>query len=160
MIKSVTRRSALKICAILGGLGLLTAMQDAPVGADAAASGAASLEQAVARYDEAWNARDATALNQLLAPDYVYFTSRGAVWSRTRWLEFMLSPKYVLNAAKRSEIAIHQTGDAAVVSTRWIGNGSYDGRVFDDDQRCSIGLARTGGTWRILSEHCTQITPR
>lgn len=72
----------------------------------------------------------------------------------------MLSPNYTLNAAKRSEIAIHRTGDAAIASTRWIGNGSYDGRPFDDDQRCSIALARTGGTWRILSEHCTQIVAR
>jgi ketosteroid isomerase-like protein len=150
----------LRLGAILGALVLLPALQDVPAGAGAGAQGAASAEQAIARYDEAWGARDPAALDGLLAPDYVYFTSRGGVWPRERWLQFMLSPKYALNAAKRGEIAIHRTGDAAVASTRWTGNGSYDGRPFDDDQRCSIALARAGGTWRILSEHCTQIAPR
>lgn len=160
MIKHVTRRFGVKLGAMLGGLVLLTAAQTDAPGAGAAPAGAASVEQAIARYDEAWGARDAAMFEALLAPDYVYFTSRGATWSRQRWLEFMLSPKYALKAAKRGEIAIHRTGDAAVASTRWTGNGSYDGRPFDDDQRCSIALARTGGAWRILSEHCTQIVPR
>jgi ketosteroid isomerase-like protein len=155
MIKDATRNLGLKLGAVLGTLVLLTAAQEAPAGAGAQSPGASSVEQAIARYDAAWNARDAAALGGLLSPDYVYFTSRGAIWPRERWLQLMLSPSYTLNAAKRSEIAIHRTGEAAIASTRWIGNGSYDGRPFDDDQRCSIALARTGGTWRILSEHRT-----
>jgi len=67
------------------------------------------------------------------------------------------SAKYILNSAERSEIAVYRTGKTAIVSSRWKGQGSYDGEEFRDDQRCSIVVAQEGGRWRVLSEHCTQI---
>lgn len=86
MIKDATRNLGLKLGAVLGTLVLLTAAQDAPAGAGVQSPGATSVEQAIARYDAAWNARDAATLGGLLSPDYVYFTSRGAIWPRERWL--------------------------------------------------------------------------
>nr|WP_295383092.1 nuclear transport factor 2 family protein [Pseudoxanthomonas sp.] len=112
---------------------------------------------AIARYDIAWAARDKAALENLIAPGFVYFTSKGGEWSRARWLDFMLSPGYRLEAAKRVEVVVHASGNVAVASTRWIGNGSFEGRPFRDDQRCSITLVRDAGTWQIVSEHCTRI---
>lgn len=114
-------------------------------------------QQAIERYDAAWAARDKAALEELIAPDFVYFTSKGGEWSRSRWLAFMLSPAYTLEAAMRTEIVVHSTGDVAIASTRWVGNGSFEERPFRDDQRCSMVIARDAGSWRILSEHCTQI---
>lgn len=126
----------------------------------AGANGASDPAEAIARCDAAWRARDAAALEEVVGAEYVYFTSRGGQWSRTRWLEFMLSPEYELAEARRTEIDVHVTGDTAVASTRWIGHGRYDGKPFDDDQRCSLTLARGADGWKILSEHCTQIVPR
>ncbi len=114
--------------------------------------------QAIDRYDAAWAARDEAALGKLVAPGFVYFTSTGDEWSRSRWLAFMRSPAYTLEAARRTEIVVHPTGNAAIASTRWVGNGSFEGHPFHDDQRCSIAMARVAGSWRILSEHCTQIS--
>lgn len=116
-----------------------------------------SPQQAIERYDAAWAARDKAALEELIALNFVYFTSKGGEWSRSRWFAFMLSPAYTLEAAKRIEIVVHSTGDVAIASTRWVGNGSFEGRPFRDDQRCSMTLARDAGSWRVLSEHCTQI---
>lgn len=124
------------------------------------AGGATDPADAIARYDAAWRARDAAALKDVIGAEYVYFTSRGGQWSRARWLEFMLSPKYELAEARRSEIEVRVTGYTAVASTRWIGHGRYDGKAFDDDQRCSLTLGRGADGWQILSEHCTQIVPR
>jgi len=108
-------------------------------------------------YDEAWGRKDAAAFEQMLAADYVYFTSKGALWPRQRWLGLMLSPKYALASAERSEIVVHRTADTAVVGSRWKGHGTYDGKPFRDDQRCSLVLARSPTGWKVLSEHCTQI---
>jgi ketosteroid isomerase-like protein len=112
---------------------------------------------AIAKYDEAWDRRDASALGRLLAADYVYFTSKGALWPRQRFLDLVLSPKYLLEASERSEIEVHRTGNTAVASSRWKGHGTYDGKVFRDDQRCSLVLLQERGKWTVLSEHCTQI---
>jgi len=111
----------------------------------------------VERYDNAWNQKDATAIERILAPDYVYFSSTGQVRSRESLLEEFMSPKYHLASAGRTELKVYFTFGTAVVSSRWKGHGTYDGQEFHDDQRCSIVLARGKADWLVLSEHCTQI---
>jgi ketosteroid isomerase-like protein len=116
--------------------------------------------QAVEAYDQAWNRKDASAVDRILANNYVYFSSEGGVLPRQEMLNFLRSPKYVLNAAARSELEVRRTNKTAVVSSRWKGNGIYDGKEFHDDQRCSLVLAQEGRHWKLLSEHCTQIASR
>jgi ketosteroid isomerase-like protein len=116
--------------------------------------------QTVEAYDKAWNRKDAAAVDLIMAPNYVYFSSEGSVLPRQEMLNFLRSPKYVLNAAERSELEVRRTNRTAVVSSRWKGNGIYDGKEFHDDQRCSLVLTQEGRHWKLLSEHCTQITAR
>ncbi len=113
----------------------------------------------VARYDSAWNRKDTAAVGRLLAPRYQYFTSLGAVRSRAPVLEFAASPEYLLEHAERSEVRVTHAGPVAVVSSRWKGHGTYQGRRFDDDQRCGQVWLRAAGAWQMVSEHCVQIAP-
>ena len=119
----------------------------------------AEIATLIAEYDSSWNRQDTVALSRLLAPEYQYFTSRGRVWSRAELLRLVGSPSYVLKRARRSEIAVTRRPPAAVVSSRWQGHGSYEGKAFTDDQRCGQVWLQTAGDWRLLSEHCTQIIP-
>jgi uncharacterized protein (TIGR02246 family) len=111
----------------------------------------------VEAYDRAWNSKDAAAVARFLAPDYVYLSSKGRVESRQHMLEMLASPKYRLASAERTEMKVYRLADTAVVSSRWQGHGSYDGKEFRDDQRCSVVVVRQGQGWHVLSEHCTQI---
>jgi ketosteroid isomerase-like protein len=113
--------------------------------------------QIVEAYDRAWDRKDVASLERILAADYVYFTSEGGVWSRQKMLDLLRSPQYILNSAERSELEVHRWKNTAVVSSRWKGHGSYQGKEFRDDQRCSLVLTREGRRWKLLSEHCTQI---
>jgi hypothetical protein len=120
---------------------------------------AAEIVALVARYDSSWNRQDTTGLTRLLAPEYQYFTSRGGVWSRAELVRLVGSPSYVLRQARRSEVAVTRRPPAAVVSSRWQGHGSYQGKAFTDDQRCGQVWLQAADGWRLLSEHCTQIVP-
>jgi len=111
----------------------------------------------VEEYDRAWNTKDAATVGRFLASDYVYFSSKGQVQTRQHVLDMLLSPKYILASAERSEMKVYRLADTAVVSSRWQGHGSYDGKQFRDDQRCSVVLVRQRQGWQVLSEHCTQI---
>lgn len=111
----------------------------------------------VERYDEAWNRKDAAAIERILAPSYVYFSSKGEVRSRQSLLGELLSPKYTLASAERTELKVYLTLGTAIVSSRWKGHGTYDGQEFRDDQRCSIVVLQGKQGWLVLSEHCTQI---
>ena len=113
----------------------------------------------VETYDNAWNHKDAALIERMLAPDYVYFSSKGAVSSRQQSLDMLRSPKYDLASAERSELKVYLASSTAVVGSRWKGHGAYDGQQFHDDQRCSIVLVQEKQGWQVLSEHCTQIVP-
>jgi ketosteroid isomerase-like protein len=117
----------------------------------------ADVGQFVGKYDDAWNHKDTAAIERILAPDYVYFSSKGQVRSRQSLLEELLSPKYNLASAERTELKVYVTLGTAIVSSRWKGRGTFDGQEFHDDQRCSIVLVRAKQGWLVLSEHCTQI---
>ena len=112
----------------------------------------------VKKYDIAWDQKDGAAIERMLAPNYVYFTSKGAVTQRQALLDELLSPNYTLTFAQRNEVNVYMTQGTAVVSSRWRGQGSFNGKDFHDDQRCSIVMVRGKQDWTVLSEHCTQIS--
>ena len=117
----------------------------------------------VARYDSAWSGRDTSAVGSYLGPQYRYFTSRGGVSSRAETLAMLSDPGYRLEHASRSEIEVSRSGEVAVVSSRWRGQGTYRGRPFKDDQRCGqtwlLVAEELRVKWQLLSEHCVQISP-
>ena len=114
--------------------------------------------RALTEYDNAWNKKDAASVERLLHNDYVYFSSTGALTTRKATLDFLVSPEYKLTFVERSEIdLLSQSDDIAVISSRWKGRGTYGKEVINDDQRCGLVFVRRGKTWKLLSEHCTQI---
>lgn len=119
----------------------------------------AGIAAAIKTYDETWDRKDLAGLQAVLAPEYVYFSSKGSVLSRRQWLDRLSNATYRLDSTERSEIDAHVSGTAAVVGTRWKGHGTSKGKPFRDDQRCSMALTKASGEWKVLSEHCTQIVP-
>ena len=109
-------------------------------------------------YDTMWAKRDTTAMKKAMAENYVYFTSVGSTTDRRKILGwFVPADKYKVDTAIRSEIAVTIHGNTAVVSSRWIGSGSFDGEKFRDDQRCSLTIQKENGEIKLISEHCTEI---
>ena len=110
-------------------------------------------------YDRAaWNSKNVKAVRDLLDDKYVYFSSVGTLTDKKATLEFLSNQDYKLTFVKRSEHKLHAfDGKVAVVSSRWQGKGSWSGGEINDDQRCGQVLVKTGGKWKILSEHCVQI---
>jgi hypothetical protein len=114
----------------------------------------------VARYDAAWMKKDLPAIEKILAPSYVYVSSRGDVSDLAKTRALISSPGYRLERGRRDELSTHRFGQTVVVVGHWVGAGEYEGKPFEDDQRCSVvvGFADTAG--RVLSEHCTNIPPK
>jgi ketosteroid isomerase-like protein len=116
-------------------------------------------QKLVARYDEAWMRKDLAAIGKLLAPEYVYFSSKGGVSDLAATRTMLSSEGYRLERGRRDDMKAYRHGSTVVVSTHWTGAGVFDGKPFTDDQRCSVVVAFAGGTGRILSEHCTNLPP-
>ena len=113
----------------------------------------------VARYDDAWMRKDLVAIGKVLAPEYVYFSSKGDVSDLAATRAMLSSEGYRLERGQREDLKAYRHGETVVVSSHWTGAGVFDGKPFTDDQRCSVVVAFSGGSGRILSEHCTTRTP-
>lgn len=112
-------------------------------------------------FDEASQRKDTAAAAEFLADNYSYFSSTGGVRSREWLLEDLLgNPDYEMDYSERDEVRMFLHGAAAVVSSRWRGQGTYNGQPIRDDQRCSLVMVKDGSRVRIVMEHCTQIAPR
>jgi ketosteroid isomerase-like protein len=151
----MNRKLIVALCLVISGMPIydLSMAQGSSIQKD-------EVIQIIETYDRAWNRKDSAAVERIVAANYVYFNSEGGVSSRREMMDFLRSPKYVLNSAERSELKVHLATRTAVVSSRWKGNGVYNGKEFHDDQRCSLVLTREGQRWKLLSEHCTQVVSR
>jgi hypothetical protein len=112
----------------------------------------------ISHYDDLWSRRDTTGMKEAMAENYIYFTSVGSTTDRNKIISwFTPADKYKVDSAMRSEISVTINGNTAVVSSRWVGSGSFDGERFRDDQRCSLTILKEKGRLKLISEHCTQI---
>jgi hypothetical protein len=115
--------------------------------------------EVIKRFDAGWNSKQLATVDSVLAPGYIYFTQSGGIFSRDSVVSTAGSPAYILNHVSRSDYEVQLYGNTAIVSTRWRGKGMYKGIPFDEDQRCSITIVKTGKKVEIMSEHCTPIKP-
>ena len=119
------------------------------------------IKKALTDYDTAWNKKDVAAVSRILAEDYVYFSSTGGLTDRKSTLTFLVSPDYKLTFVERSEVRLLSKNDfVAVVTSRWKGRGTYGKEEINDDQRCGLVFVKQGKSWKLLSEHCTQIVSK
>ena len=117
--------------------------------------------RALVAYDQSWNQKDVKSVDQILANDYVYFSSTGSLTMRKATLELLASPDYKLTSVERSEIKIlSQSAAVAVVSSRWKGRGRFGKEEINDDQRCGLVFVKQSAQWKLLSEHCAQIVSK
>lgn len=118
----------------------------------------AEVKDFVNKYDRLWANRDTTGMKQAVDENYIYFTSTGATIGRKDMLSwFVPADKYKVEKAERTEVTVQLNGNTAIVSSRWMGNGSFDGEKFNDDQRCGLVIQKKSGRLVLIGEHCTQI---
>lgn len=116
---------------------------------------------ALTTYDTAWNSKNVEGARKMMHENYVYFDSLGGVpRGREHALTFLGRPDYKLTFVERTEVKIFRTDENAVVSSRWVGKGSWSGGEINDDQRCGLVFVKEKKAWKLLSEHCVQIAAK
>jgi hypothetical protein len=110
-------------------------------------------------WNRAWLENDAAAVERMIGKDYIYFAPNGQVLDREATLSILKSPSCRLKKGTRTEISVKRLGEAgALVMHRWRGEGSFEGKSFTDDDRCTMVCIREGSGWRIIHEQCSPIT--
>jgi uncharacterized protein (TIGR02246 family) len=116
------------------------------------------LETLIAAWHAAWFTKDAPAIAQMMAEDYVYVGPNGAVLDRAAILQIVGDPTYGLTGGTHTETIVVMLGEsAALVRHRWQGTGTFRGHAFVDDHRCVTICDRSGGRWCIRYEQCSAV---
>lgn len=113
----------------------------------------------IKHFDDGWKSKNLKKVDSVLAPSYVYFTQSGGIFARENLVQTAGSPDYTLESYERSHYFVELFENTAVVSTKWVGKGTYKGVDFDEIQRCSLTIIKANGKVEILTEHCTPIKP-
>ncbi len=154
MSRSKPSRGSVNSRAALAALVLLGACDGAQ-----APEGDAPVRAAIAAYDAAWLAKDSARVADILAPDYLYYTSNGGLSERERSLSFLADTSYHLEKSVRSDLRLEQDGPVVRVTSRWEGKGRYRGEPVLDDQTCGQIWIWKDARWRLYSEHCVNRPP-
>jgi ketosteroid isomerase-like protein len=107
---------------------------------------------------DAWRRKDASAVERMMAADYVYVAPNGAVMDREAILGIIEDPSYGITSGAHTDVAVvHLGSDAALVHHHWRGEGTFRGQVFVDDQQCVMIWFRSEGRWRVQYEQASPI---
>jgi uncharacterized protein (TIGR02246 family) len=116
------------------------------------------LERLSQEWNRAWLKKDTNTVEALMAAEYAYVAPNGQVLDRASILAIIRSPTFRLERGTRTEVTISALGqDTAIMTDRWQGSGSYDGKPFTDDHRCSFVCVHRDGRWLVAWEHCSAI---
>ena len=116
------------------------------------------LEQMTQRWSTAWLEHDAAQVEAMMAPEYAYVAADGEVLTRDQILEIIGSPDYALAWGGRSEVSVTPVAsDCAIVTSRSTGAGTFHGRRFRGDLRCSSVFVRRADRWLVVHEHCSRL---
>jgi hypothetical protein len=100
--------------------------------------------------------KDAALIEKLMANDYVYIAPNGKVMDRKTILDIVKSPSYRLDNSRRTPVLIKSVGeDAAVMVFHSQAAGTFEGKSFEDDHKCTMVCIRRRSGWRVLLEQCS-----
>ena len=139
------------IPALLVALTLAQAAQSADV---------AAVTQLETTWNEAHRNGDAAALQQLFADDMVVVVPGMKPLSKADSLAVMATGRMTFERYESSDVAVRVYGDTAVATGRIQRTRAMpDGVKREDDWRFTKVYLRSGGVWRVISFHASNVAP-
>jgi ketosteroid isomerase-like protein len=118
-------------------------------------------EAAIRALEAKWDAEnlrgDAAALDSLFADSFIATDSDGVVRQKAEVVGELKAGRIKYTAAKSDELRVILHSDAAVVSGRWTGTFTHNGKTTNLRERFTNFYARLKGQWRCVASHGSAI---
>jgi len=102
---------------------------------------------------------DVTALDRLMAPDYVQIDDSGGLVDKEEVLASFRSGGRNWTEAHSDDHRVRVYGEVAVVVGRWRARGTNTGKAFDYVARYVAVWVRRDGRWQMVSDQATPVAP-
>ena len=110
-------------------------------------------------WDRSMVENDADAIGQYMADDWVIVGPDGRVGDRATFLGLVKSGVLTHDVMESHDLEVRLYGETAVVLSRGISGGKYQGRSFRELERVSCVFVRAGGRWRCVLTHLSRLPP-
>jgi ketosteroid isomerase-like protein len=108
-------------------------------------------------WDRAMVGNDAEAIGRYMADDWVIIGPDGRVGDKATFLGLVESGALTHDEMTSEDFHIRVYGDTAVVSSRGVSGGKYQGQPFREVERSSCIFVRQAGQWRCVLTHLSRL---
>ena len=123
-----------------------------------------SLEEALNRFNMAFENADVEVLASMIAENYVHTNSSWKSFGKDKWLGYMQKRKeriqngeLKIESYKLEELSIEYHGTTAIVTGKIVSSGVDNGEVFASEIRISNFWVIREGAWKRAGFHDTRI---
>jgi ketosteroid isomerase-like protein len=110
-------------------------------------------------WDRSMVENDADAIGRYMADDWVIVGPDGRVGDRATFLGLVESGALTHDVMESHDLEVRRYGETAVVLSRGISGGKYQGQPFREVERVSCVFVRAAGRWRCVLTHLSRIPP-
>jgi len=108
-------------------------------------------------WDAAMVGNDAEAIGLYMADDWTIIGPDGSVGDKATFLGLVRSGALSHDVMESEDLNVRVYGDTAVVTSRGVSGGTYQGQAFREVERASCVFVRQGGQWRCVLTHLSRI---
>src|SRR5919106_3825816 len=99
-------------------------------------------------WDRAMVENDAEAIGQYMADDWTIIGPDGSVGDKATFLGLIRSGMLSHDVMESEDLNVRVYGDAAVLTSRGVSGGTYQGQAFREVERASCVFVRQDGQWK------------
>ena len=103
------------------------------------------IESLMRRWDVALVQRDTEYIDSILADDFTFISSSGAMKNKAQHVADLKSADLVIDHSESSDIVVRVYDKTAVATARGVSRGRYKGKPFDSSSRYTDVWVKQGG---------------
>lgn len=109
-------------------------------------------------WDRAMIENDPDAIGRYMAEDWVIIGSTGSLGDKATFLSLVSSGTLSHDVMISEDINVRVYGDTAVVTSKGVSGGKYEGKPFREVERVSSVFVRQAGEWRCVLTHLSRLS--
>jgi ketosteroid isomerase-like protein len=110
-------------------------------------------------WDRAMVTNDPDAIGEFMADDWLIIGSDGRETDKPSFLAQVRSGALTHDTMTSEALRVRLYGDTAVVLSRGVSGGRFEGRPFRESERVSSLFVRSSGQWRCVLTHLAPLAP-
>ena len=111
-------------------------------------------------WDRAMVENDVDAIGRYMADDWTIIGSDGSVGDKASFLALVQSGVLIHDVMESHDMRVRVYGDAAVIVSRGVSGGTYQGQPFRELERVSCVFVRNEERWRCVLTHLSRLSQR